>query len=75
MLWIPNPGARRGRSTFGVRTRVVRDTVSERGRIIEDTFDWYAQDDRGTVWYLGEDTKDSAGAVVTPTPWHARYAC
>jgi len=24
--------------------------------LVEDTFDWYAQDDEGKVWYLGEDT-------------------
>ena len=25
-------------------------------QLVEDTFDWYAQDDGGNVWYLGEDT-------------------
>ena len=24
--------------------------------LVEDTQDWYAQDDAGNVWYLGEDT-------------------
>jgi len=24
--------------------------------LVEDTFDWFAQDDDGNVWYLGEDT-------------------
>jgi hypothetical protein len=42
----------------GVEARVVRDTVTEDGELVEDTFDWYAQDDRGTVWYLGEDTAE-----------------
>jgi hypothetical protein len=42
----------------GVRARVVRDTVTERGRLVEDTFDWYAQDRTGNVWYLGEDTTE-----------------
>jgi hypothetical protein len=42
----------------GVTARVVRDTVTEDGAIIEDTFDWYAQDEDGTVWYLGEDTAE-----------------
>jgi hypothetical protein len=42
----------------GVTARVVRDTVTEDGRIIEDTFDWYAQDEDGTIWYLGEDTAE-----------------
>jgi hypothetical protein len=42
----------------GVTARVVRDTVTERGRLVEDTFDWYAQDRSGNVWYLGEDTTE-----------------
>jgi hypothetical protein len=42
----------------GVRARVVRDTVTERGRLVEDTFDWFAQDRAGNVWYLGEDTTE-----------------
>ena len=40
---------------LGVRCTVVRDTVSERGRPVERTFDWYAQDRQGNVWYMGED--------------------
>jgi hypothetical protein len=40
---------------LGVRCTVVRDTVSERGRPVERTFDWYAQDKQGNVWYMGED--------------------
>jgi hypothetical protein len=42
----------------GVTAVVVRDTVSEDGEVVEDTFDWYAQDSDGTVWYLGEDTAE-----------------
>ena len=42
----------------GITARIVRDTVTLDGEIIEDTFDWYAQDDDGTVWYLGEDTAE-----------------
>ena len=42
----------------GIRGRIVRDTVSEHGQLVEDTFDWYAQDRRGNVWYLGEDTTE-----------------
>jgi hypothetical protein len=42
----------------GVTARVVRDTVSRGGEIVEDTFDWYAQDRRGNVWYLGEETAE-----------------
>ena len=50
----------------GVTARVVRDTVTLDGEIIEDTFDWYAQDEAGTVWYLGEDTAEfEDGEVAT----------
>jgi hypothetical protein len=46
------------RVAAGIRARVVRDTVRHRGEIVEDTFDWYAQDRRGNVWYVGEDTTE-----------------
>ena len=50
----------------GIEARVVRDTVSEDGQVTEDTFDWYAQDGDGNVWYLGEDTAEfEAGEVST----------
>lgn len=39
---------------LGVTTTVVRDTVFLDGKLSEDTFDWYAQDVRGYVWYFGE---------------------
>ncbi len=42
----------------GVTARVVRDTVTQAGEVVEDTFDWYAQDSDGTIWYLGEDTAE-----------------
>ena len=41
---------------LGVRCTVVEDTVSENGKPVERTFDWYAQDTRGNVWYMGEDS-------------------
>ena len=43
---------------LGVKCTVVRDTVSSRGKPIERTFDWYAQDKKGNVWYFGEDARD-----------------
>jgi hypothetical protein len=57
----------------GVTARVVRDTVTENRRLVEDTFDWYAQDRRGNVWYLGEDTKDyeNGRVVSTKGSWEA----
>src|SRR5215475_2852684 len=42
----------------GVPTRVVNDTVWVEGKLVETTGDWYAQDDKGNVWYMGEDTTD-----------------
>ena len=38
----------------GVEALVVRDTAYEGGILVEDTLDWYAQDDDGNVWYMGE---------------------
>jgi hypothetical protein len=49
----------------GVTARVVRDTVTLDGEIIEDTLDWYAQDEAGTVWYLGEDTAEFEDGTIT----------
>jgi hypothetical protein len=42
----------------GITARVVRDTVTEDGELIEDTVDWYAQDADGNIWYMGEDTAE-----------------
>jgi hypothetical protein len=38
----------------GIEARVVIDTATENGVPVEITEDWYAQDKRGNVWYLGE---------------------
>ncbi len=46
------------REVMGVTTTIVRDTVYLDGELIEDTFDWYAQDKEGNVWYFGEDSKE-----------------
>jgi hypothetical protein len=42
----------------GVTARVVHDVVTEGGKPVEVTDDWYAQDPGGAVWYLGEDTTE-----------------
>jgi len=42
----------------GVTARVVRDVVTEDAKPVEITDDWYAQDDCGNVWYLGEATSE-----------------
>jgi len=48
----------------GVTARVVRDSVTEDGKLIEDTFDWYAQDAEGNVWYMGENTAEFENGKV-----------
>jgi hypothetical protein len=48
----------RTKEIMGVKCTVVSDTVSSRGKPIEKTFDWYAQDKAGNVWYMGEDTRE-----------------
>ena len=45
------------RVVAGVTTTVVRDVVRRAdGTLAERTFDWYAADQDGNVWYFGEDT-------------------
>jgi hypothetical protein len=59
---------------LGITTTVVHDQVYENGVLAEDTFDWYAQDKAGNVWYFGEDTKelDANGNVIsTEGTWEA----
>jgi hypothetical protein len=58
----------------GITCRVVHDKVFEQGFLQEDTFDYFAQDRDGNVWYFGEDTKelDKNGRVVsTAGTWRA----
>jgi hypothetical protein len=49
----------------GVTARVVRDTVTEDGQLVEDTKDWYAQDAQGNIWYLGEETAEFEDGEIT----------
>jgi hypothetical protein len=48
----------RHRQVMGIDATVVHDTVYVDGEMVEDTYDWYAQDREGNVWYLGEDTHE-----------------
>ena len=48
----------RTRKITGIEAVVVHDVASEHGQVVEDTFDWFAQDRAGNVWYLGEDTTE-----------------
>jgi hypothetical protein len=56
-----------------IRARVVHDVVTEDGAVLEDTYDWYAQDKDGNLWYLGEDTKEYEDGKVASTAgsWQA----
>jgi hypothetical protein len=58
---------RRTKRIQGVDCVVVRDRHYVRGKLREDTFDWFAQDRAGNVWYFGESTRelDERGRVVT----------
>jgi hypothetical protein len=57
----------------GIQTRVVRDVVTEDGQPVEVSDDWYAQDECGHVWYLGEDTTEfeSGRPVSKAGSWEA----
>jgi len=43
---------------LGIEATVVSDKLYRRGKIVERTRDWYAQDRAGKVWYLGEATAE-----------------
>jgi hypothetical protein len=61
------------KTILGVKCTVVRDSVFERGNPVERTFDWYAQDKYGNVWYFGEDARDYENGrfVKAPDSWQA----
>jgi hypothetical protein len=63
----------RTKTILGIEATVVHDVVTEDGELIEDTFDWYAQDTAGNVWYLGEETKEFENGKVSTTEgsWEA----
>jgi ABC-type Fe3+-hydroxamate transport system substrate-binding protein len=63
----------RTKEVLGVTTTVVRDVVRLNGELAEKTFDWYAQDENGNVWYFGEDTAEyENGKVVSRSgAWEA----
>jgi hypothetical protein len=54
------------KTILGVECIVVRDTVTVDGVLLEDTYDWYAQDLDGNVWYFGELSQnyDEDGELV-----------
>ena len=58
---------RQHKTILGVAVVVVLDRVFVGGELAELTYDWYAQDRHGNVWYLGEDTKEFEGGEVVST--------
>jgi hypothetical protein len=58
---------------MGVTCVVVLDTAFVNGELSELTYDFFAQDKQGNVWYFGEDTKEYSGGVVVSTEgtWEA----
>jgi len=63
------------KTVMGVDCVVVHDEVrdSETNELIEDTYDWYAQDSEGNVWYMGEETAEYVNGQVASTAgaWEA----
>ena len=61
------------REILGVTCIVVKNRVTLNGELVEETFDWYAQDRDGNVWYFGEEAKDYENGVVVSTKgsWEA----
>jgi hypothetical protein len=61
------------RDVMGIETRIVHDLVTENGAPVEDTYDWYAQDADGNIWYFGEETAEYGNGKVVSTAgsWEA----
>jgi hypothetical protein len=61
------------RKVMGVECVVVENKEWEGDMLIERTYGWFAQDDKGTVWYFGEDTKEYENGEVVSTEgsWEA----
>ena len=64
------------RTILGIEATIVHDVASLDGVVEEDTFDWYAQDANGDVWYLGEATTEYEDGVPSSTAgsWEAGVA-
>jgi hypothetical protein len=56
---------RQTKMIMGIACTVVRDEVDKHGQLKELTFDWYAQDAQGNVWYMGERTAEYRNGQVS----------
>jgi hypothetical protein len=62
------------KKVMGVTCTIVWDrSYDVDDNLMEETFDWYAQDKQGNVWYFGEDAKefDNGKVVSTEGSWQA----
>jgi hypothetical protein len=61
------------KNILGISATVVLDRAFVRGELVEKTFDWFAQDKQGNVWYLGEDSREIEDGKVVSTEgsWEA----
>jgi hypothetical protein len=61
------------RTVMGIQATIVHDLVFDDGSLIEETFDWFAEDRDGNVWYLGEDSREieNGRVVSTDGSWEA----
>ncbi len=64
---------RASKTIVGVETTVVHDQEFLDGELVEDTFDWFAQDEDGNVWYFGEDSRtlEDGEVISTEGSWEA----
>lgn len=64
---------REAKNILGIAATVVQDQVFVGGSLSESTFDWFAQDRWGNVWYLGEATQRVSNGVPGSTSgsWEA----
>ena len=61
------------KTVLDIKVTVVHDQVFLNDDLIEDTYDWYAQDKDGAVWYFGEATTAHRrdGSTSTAGSWEA----
>lgn len=52
------------RQVMGVTVTIVRDIVYLDGVMVEDTYDWFAQDKQGNVWYFGEEVANYEDGIL-----------
>jgi len=57
----------------GVICVITHDQSYKNDELAEDTYDWYAQDKDGNIWYFGEDTKEieNGNVVSMEGSWEA----